>query len=134
MGEGILVRLLADAVMVLHFGFILFVGLGALLVLWRKWTAWIHLPCVLYGAAISFYGWTCPLTPLEQTLRRSAGSAGYSGSFIEHYLGRLIYPSSWHAIHLYLGAFVLLFNAGLYIWLWRRQRAALTSGSSRAVE
>ena len=119
--EGTFSNLLADGVMVLHFGFILFVGCGALLVLWRRWLMWLHLPCVLYGAAISFYGWTCPLTPLEQNLRYAAGQAGYSGSFIEHYLGRLIYPDNWHAFHLYLGAFVLLFNAGLYAWLLRRR-------------
>ena len=123
MNEGTLHSLLADTLMLLHFGFILFVGVGALLVLWRRGVVWLHLPCALYGVAISFYGWTCPLTPLEQTLRRSAGEVGYSGSFIEHHLGRLIYPDNWHDFHLFLGAFVLLFNAGLYIWLLKRQRA-----------
>ena len=35
---------------------------------------------------------TCPLTPLEKSLRTSAGEAGYEGGFVEHYLVGLIYP------------------------------------------
>ena len=48
---------LADLVLVLHFAFILFVMLGAVLVLrWRR-IAWIHVPCALWGAWIEFRGW-----------------------------------------------------------------------------
>ena len=126
MNEGAWFSFLADVVMIVHFGFILFVGLGALSLLWRRWMLWLHLPCALYGVAISFYGWTCPLTPLEQNLRRAAGSGGYSGSFIEYYLGSLIYPDNWHDVHLYLGAFVLLFNLGLYLWLLRGRKVGMT--------
>lgn len=122
MSEGFLYSLLADTIMTLHFGFILFVGFGALLVLRWRWLLWLHLPCALYGVTISFYGWTCPLTPWEQSLRRAAGEGGYSGSFIEYHLGRLIYPDNWHDVHLFLGAFVLLFNGGIYLLLLRRRR------------
>ena len=38
-------RTLADVVVTFHFGFVLFVVMGGLLVLrWRK-AAWVHLPC-----------------------------------------------------------------------------------------
>jgi Protein of Unknown function (DUF2784) len=41
---------------------------------------------------VEFAGFTCPLTLLENDLRRHAGEAGYRGGFIDHYLISLIYP------------------------------------------
>jgi hypothetical protein len=113
---------LADLVMLVHFGFVLFVGGGALLVLrWRR-VAWAHVPCAVYGAAIEFFGWICPLTPLEQRLRVTAGEGGYTGGFTEHYVGGLLYPSNWNAVHIYLGIGVVLVNVALYSWILARAR------------
>ncbi|MFQ5889434.1 MAG: DUF2784 domain-containing protein [Gemmatimonadota bacterium] len=109
-------RILADLVMLAHFGFVVFVALGAFLLLWKSWIAWLHVPCVLYGAAIEFLGWICPLTPLEQKLRRLAGTAGYETGFLDHYLGGLLYPANWTSIHMWLGALVIAVNLLLY---WR---------------
>lgn len=117
-------RVLADAVMLVHFGFVLFVALGGLLVLVRRWVAWLHVPCVLYGAALEFFGWVCPLTPLEAELRREAGQAGYSGSFIEHYLEGILYPAGWSDIHVWLGVAALLWNGLIYGWVLARDRPA----------
>lgn len=115
--------LAADLVMLLHLGFVLFVALGAFLVLrWRR-VAWGHVPCAAYGAAIEFFGWVCPLTPLERGLRRRAGGGGWEGGFIEHYVGQILYPASWDRIHLLLGVLVVTGNAAIYAWiLWRRRR------------
>lgn len=118
--------ILADVVMLLHFGFVLFVALGALLLLRWPRAAWIHLPCVLYGAAIEFFGWVCPLTPLEIQLRRRAGAAGYEGGFIQNYLEGVLYPAGWADVHVWLGVAVLLGNGLLYAWVWRR----LTEGGA----
>ena len=57
--------LLADAVLVAHGTFVLFVVLGGLLVLRWARAAWVHVPCALWGAWVEFAGWICPLTPLE---------------------------------------------------------------------
>lgn len=115
--------LLADLVMVVHLGFVIFVVAGGLLVVWRPRAAWLHLPCALYGTAIELFGWVCPLTPWEQSLRRAAGQAGYVGGFIEHYVGRILYPGNWGDIHVMLGVGVLALNGALYGWLlWRRRR------------
>lgn len=130
--DGMLQSLLADLVMLVHFGFVLFVTLGALLVLWRRWVAWFHVPCALYGAAIEFFGWICPLTPLENHLRRAAGQAGYEGGFIEHYVGGILYPGNWNEIHLFLGVLVLMLNAGLYAWILTRGREAGEPHETRA--
>jgi len=57
-------RICADLVVTIHFLFILFVMFGALLVLNRRWVGVLHVPAVLWGAAIEFGGWICPLTPV----------------------------------------------------------------------
>lgn len=117
-------RVLADAVLVLHFGFILFVLLGGFLVLRWPRLAWLHVPVFLWGAAIEFGGWICPLTPLEKWLRELGGEAGYAGGFIEHYLTTLIYPEGLtRSIQLLIGAGVLAINAAIYLRLWQRRRA-----------
>lgn len=123
-------RLLADALLVVHLAFIVFVVLGGLLVLrWPK-LAWLHLPAVLWGAGIEFAGGLCPLTPLENRLRGAAGEAGYGTSFIEHYLLPLIYPGALtRELQVGLGAAVLLINALVYAWLWRRRRGGAQTQS-----
>ena len=117
---------LADAVLVLHLAFILFVVLGGLLVLWRRWLVWLHLPAVAWGILIEFAGWICPLTPLENWLRMQGGERGYSGGFINHYLASLIYPEGLtRELQWLLGALVLAINAIVYLRIWRsRARTA----------
>jgi hypothetical protein len=85
-------RIAADLVVAVHLLFICFVVGGAFLA-WR-WPKiiWVQLPAMVYGALIEFIGFTCPLTPLENYLRRHAGEAGYRGGFIGHYLISVIYP------------------------------------------
>jgi hypothetical protein len=86
-------RALADLVLVFHLAFIVFVVLGGLLTLrWRR-IPLVHLPTVIWGVFIELSGGLCPLTPLENMLRRAAGTSGYSGGFIEHYLIPVIYPA-----------------------------------------
>jgi hypothetical protein len=122
-------RLLADAVLVLHLGFILFVVLGGFLVLRRPRLAWLHVPVFLWGATIEFGGWICPLTPLEQWLRMRGGESAYAGGFIEHYLTALIYPEGLtRHIQLLIGAVVLAINAAIYLRLWQRRRARGQAG------
>ena len=116
-------RVLADLTLTVHFGFILFVVLGGILVSWRSWVAWIHIPTALWGALISLVGWTCPLTPLEIHFRRLAGQAGYTDSFIEHYLISAIYPQGigdvgWALI----GVAVVVINLLVYGWVLRRRK------------
>lgn len=123
-----LASILADLVMLTHFGFVLFVAGGALLVLrWPK-VGWLHVPCAAYGAAIELVGWTCPLTPLERTLRRAAGETAFADGFIQHWLGRILYPANWHDIHLVLGVLVVVGNGALYAWIWRRRRGTRPEG------
>lgn len=112
---------LADVVVGLHFLFVLFVVLGGLLVLRWPRLAYVHIPAAVWGAAIEFAGWICPLTPLEQWLRRQAGEAAYSGGFIEHYILPVLYPSALtRDIQLVLGFGVLAVNLAIYAYVLRR--------------
>ena len=123
--------LLADLVLLLHFGFLAVVVAGG----WAVWRwprlAWLHLPAVAWGAYVVLAGQICPLTPLENTLRQAAGGAEvYQDSFIAHYLLPLIYPAAvqgpmGRGLQVALGAALLGFNAVAYVFAWRRARRAM---------
>ena len=116
-------RALADGVLLLHLGFVLFVTLGGLLLARWPRVALVHLPAAAWGVFIELTGGICPLTPLEQQLRRQGGQAGYSGGFIDHYITAALYPSGLtREVQLVLGGALLLANAMLY-WRWWRRRA-----------
>ena len=115
--------LLADAVVVLHLGFILFVVLGGLLALRRPRAAWLHIPAALWAVYITLTGTVCPLTPLENHFRRAAGESGYGGGFIDHYLLPVIYPCVFSsAVQWSLAGIVLTVNAAVYTLAWRKHR------------
>ena len=116
-----MVRTLADATVVLHLGFIVFVLLGGLLAARWPRLIWLHLPAVAWAAWVEFAGWICPLTPLENWLRDRAGGSVYESSFVEHYVIPLIYPAALtRELQLALGAVVLLVNLAAYAWVYRR--------------
>jgi len=108
-------KLAADGIVLLHFAFIIFVGLGGLVVWRQPRLIWLHLPAAVWGAFIEFSGGICPLTPLENRLRIAAGEIGYSGGFIEEYMIPVIYPDEltrW--IQISLGVGVVVINLVVY--------------------
>jgi hypothetical protein len=110
-------------VALVHFAFVVFVALGGLLALRWPRLIWLHLPCALWGAVIEFTGSVCPLTPLENRWRQQAGSAGYAGGFIEHYLMPVLYPAGLtRGIQIGLGVAVVVINLAVYGWILRRRR------------
>ena len=122
-------RLAADALLVAHLAFIAFVLAGGLLVIHRRAWAAVHLPAVAWGAFAELTGTVCPLTPLENSLRRAAGATGYEGGFIEHYVVPLIYPSALTPrVQVVLGLVVLVVNAPIYALAWRRWRRERVAG------
>ncbi|TWI00280.1 uncharacterized protein DUF2784 [Luteimonas cucumeris] len=118
--------LLADAILALHVGIVAFVvlGQGAILVgAWRRWR-WIrdfrfrvaHLVLMAFIAVQSWFGQLCPLTLWEQALRAHAGQTAYAGSFIEHWLSRLIFfQAPWWIFVFAYSAFAAL---ALACWFW----------------
>lgn len=108
-------RLLADLVLVAHLAFVAFAILGGLLALRWRWIPWLHLPALAWGVLVELAGWLCPLTPLEVRLREAAGSAGYSGGFVEHYLLPLLYPTALtREGQVLLGVGLLAVNLAVY--------------------
>lgn len=118
-----LYKSLADGVLLVHLGFVVFVVIGGVAVLRWPRLAWAHLPAVIWAALIEYAGWICPLTPLENALRQASGEATYAGGFIDHYVGIVLYPAGLtRGFQLVLGSLVLLLNTLVY-WRLVRQKA-----------
>ena len=117
-----LFRLAADALLLLHLGFILFVALGALPALRWRWLVFVHLPVLAYGLGIELIGWMCPLTPLEAALHDRALAAGFGPSGFSRLIEALIYPAGLtREIQVLLAALLLVGNLALYLHLLRRR-------------
>ncbi len=115
--------LLADLVLVAHLGFIVFAVLGGLLALRVRWLPLLHVPSVAWGAFVELTGRVCPLTPLENALRRAAGEADYTGGFLEHYLVPIVYPDALSpGVQLLLAAGLVLINAAVYSVVLARRK------------
>jgi hypothetical protein len=116
-------RFLAAMVLLLHLGFILFVVAGAALVARRRRLWPLHLAAVAWGVVVEVTGAACPLTALENRLHLLAGTAGYAGGFLDHYLLALIYPAGLtRGMQCMLAGAVLALNAVLYTRILRRHR------------
>ena len=111
-------QLAADAVVLLHFAFILYVLLGGLLSYKWLWLLWLHPPAVAWAAVITMAGWICPLTPLENKLRAAGGGGHYSSGFIAHYILPVIYPAGMsRELQITMGIALLVVNALVYLGL-----------------
>jgi hypothetical protein len=87
--------------------------------LWQRWR-WVrnlrfrlaHLVAIAVVVLQAWLGVLCPLTTLENALRLRAGEAGYSGSFIGHWLHRILFyqAEDWifTAVYSAFGAIVAL--------------------------
>jgi hypothetical protein len=128
-----LFQVLADLVLLLHASFIVFVVFGALFAIRWPRIAWLHLPACVWAAVLEFFGFICPLTPLENQLRRAGGEAPYAEGFIEHYLVPFVYPPGLTPrLQVLLGVLVVLVNGLLYwyVFRYRRSRARVQTPSA----
>ena len=117
----------ADAVVVAHFLFIVFIIFGGLLVIRWPRTFLVQMPAALWGAAVEIFAWNCPLTPLENHFRNLAGSSLYSGDFIARYLLFVIYPEYLTTATQYIfGGLVIFINVIFYTIAICKQRSTQT--------
>lgn len=116
-------QLAADAVLLLHLGFVVFGVVGAVLAIRWRWIPLLQLPAASWGFFVELSGRMCPLTTLENHFRALAGQAGYEGGFIQHYLLAVLYPAGLtRGIQFVLAAIVVATNIAIYAWLLRRRR------------
>ena len=112
--------MMADAVLVVHALFVVFVVGGFVLILAgaRSW-GWVrnrmfrilHLAAIAFVAAEALLGLTCPLTTWEDALR----GAGTERSFVARWVARLLYYNfpEWVFTAAYCAFAVAV------VWAWR---------------
>ena len=93
--------ILADALRLLHASIVVFILLGLAVIYsgrvldwsWVRnpWFRIAHVAAIGIVAVQSWFGFICPLTTWEMSLRYRAGDMVYSGSFISHWLETLLY-------------------------------------------
>jgi len=92
---------LADIVLLLHLGVVLFI-VGGLALIWAgracswQWVnTWrfrlIHLAAILVVVAEAWLGIACPLTVLERWLRNRAGERFGEGGFIQNWIHSILF-------------------------------------------
>lgn len=117
--------ILANSILIVHFAFILFVVFGGLLVFYKKWILWLHIPAIFWAVLMEFFGWICPLTPMENHFRIMAGQSGYNQGFIQHYLLKVIYPDGLtRQAQVLLGLGVLILNLLVYAVFLKKKGVA----------
>jgi hypothetical protein len=115
----------ADLVVWIHFAFVVFVVLGGVLVMRWPRLIWVHLPAVMWGVIIELCGWICPLTPLENWLRRKGGGENDHSDFVAHYLLPMLYPQGLtRKSQITLGALVVVVNVAIYGWIFRSKKSS----------
>ncbi len=106
----------ADIVVFLHFLWIIFLIVGALWGRSYPWIKRIHIGGTLFALLIHIAGWYCPLTYLEVWLRRLHDpSQSYAGSFITHYIEKIVYIDLPLKIIFIMTIFLALLSAWMYL-------------------
>lgn len=128
----------ADAILLLHVLFVVFIVLGLLLIFAGKVLAWhwvrnpwfrlLHLIAIAVVVIQSWLLIICPLTTFEMALRERAGDTGYSGTFISHWLEKLLYYRAppW----VFIVCYTLFGGLVVLSWFYVRPRRFLKAEDS----
>lgn len=111
----------ADAVLFVHALVSLYAVAGAFLTMLSPLSALVHVPLVIWVSVVNLASWTCPLTPLEQHLRRLAGQQPFEGGWFHHYCAPLLGPlREPRRLELVVGTSIIVWNALVYAWILYR--------------
>jgi len=105
----------ANLTLIVHFAFILFVVLGALLFFVSTKIVFIHIPAFIWGSYIELTHSICPLTYLENWFLHKSNLTTYSEDFIQNYLVSIVYPTNLSTdLQIYLGIAIIVVNMIIY--------------------
>ena len=134
-------QIIADAVLLLHSLFVAFVVIGLVLIFVgkaRQWS-WIrnpwfrvtHLLAIVVIVIQSWFSIICPLTTLEMALRSRAGDSVYAGSFIAHWLEKILYyrAPAW----VFMAIYTMFGAAVIASWFWVRPRPFSKAANHRDI-
>ncbi len=117
-------KLFADLTVLIHFLWIVFLLIGALWGRRNRFIKIFHLSGLAFALVIQTFGWHCPLTHLEAWWRaKHHPDLSYAGSFIIHYIEKLIYLELSPAFILIV-TFILV---GLNLWIYLRKSVKIGS-------
>lgn len=118
-------KIIADTIVVLHFVWILFMLLGFILTIWGFfWKGFfelwlfrtLHLCGIFYVSLLAILREYCPLTILENISRLKYNPETiYPGSFIAHYIEKLVYPDVNPLILIIGTIFIAVFTLVIFI-------------------
>jgi hypothetical protein len=129
-------QLLANAVLALHVGVVLFIVGSLVLILaggvrrWRwvrnPWFRAAHLLAIAVVVLQSWAGVMCPLTTLEHWLRARAGQVSHEGDFIAYWLSKLLFFEAppWVFVAVYSAFGLLVVLSFYFVPPSRRRRTA----------
>lgn len=133
---GAMVRkIFADTIVVIHFGWILFMLFGFLLTAYGSFTVYIlrtrkdswerffdrwifrtvHVCGILYVALLAVLREYCPLTIWENALRSYDPEAQYPGSFLVHHIEKLVYPDVHPMLIVIPTVIIAVFTLGMFV-------------------
>jgi hypothetical protein len=114
------VKFVAIAILSIHILWILAVIFGAFFTRGRPvWSA-VHIVCLIWGILVEVFPLPCPLTLAEQHFEALAGIRAYQGSFLLHYLDKMVYPNlPWWLVGT-VGASICALNLVIYAWRFRK--------------
>jgi hypothetical protein len=109
-------KFIAIAILSVHLLWIVAVIIGALFTRGRPvWTG-LHIASLIWGIVVEAAPVPCPLTLAEQHFEVRAGMQAYQGSFLMHYLDKIIYPNLPWWLVATVGASICALNLGIYLW------------------
>jgi len=112
-------KILADGVVVIHFLWIVFLFIGAIWGIKNKPLKIFHLSGLIFAFVIQILDWYCPLTHLEVWLRsKHTSSLTYTGSFIIHYIEKIVYIE----FSRFLVLVFTFFLCGLNLWIYLKKK------------
>ena len=114
-------ELAGDLTLIVHFAFILFVVLGALLFFVSTKIVFIHIPAFIWGSYIELTHSICPLTYLENWFLHKANLTAYFEGFIQNYLMPIVYPMSLTKnLQIYLEIVLIVVNIIIYGFIFNK--------------